>query len=69
MLKKPISLILLCKFGSRAQKLPKNAKKNDHSIAIYSIFCKGMVYFECLLVNPHIQAVENMCGKGGQRVF
>ena len=28
-----------------------------------------MVYFECLQVNPHIQAVQNMCGKGGWRVF
>ena len=24
-----------------------------------------MVYFGCLQVNPHIQAVQNMCGKGG----
>ena len=44
-------------------------KKTDHLIAIYSIFCIGMVYFECLQVNPHIQAVQNMCGKGGKRVF
>jgi len=28
-----------------------------------------MVYFECLQVNPHIQAVQNMSGKGGWRVF
>ena len=34
-------------------------------IAIYSIFCIGMVYFGCLQVNPHIQAVQNMCSKGG----
>ena len=68
-LKKSKSLILQCKFGSRAQKWPKNAKKTDHSIAIYSIFCIGMVYFGCLQVNPHIQAVPNMCGKGGWRVF
>ena len=64
-LKKSKSLILLRKFGSRAQKWPKIAKKTDHSIAIYSIFCIGMVYFGCLQVNPHIQAVQNMCGKGG----
>ena len=38
-------------------------KKMDHSIAIYSIFCIGMVYFGCLHVNPHIQAVQNMCEK------
>ena len=68
-LKQSKSLILLCKFGSRAQKLPKIAKKTDHSIAIYSIFCIGMVYFGCLQVNPHIQAVQNMCSKGGWRVF
>ena len=37
-LKKSKSPILQCKFGSRAQKWPKNAKKTDHSIAIYSIF-------------------------------
>ena len=64
-LKKSKSLILQCYFGSRAQKLPKIAKKTDHSIAIYSIFCIGMVYFGCLLVSPHIQAVQNMCSKGG----
>ena len=64
-LKNSKSLILQCKFGSRAQKWPKIAKKTDHSIAIYSIFCIGMVYFGCLQVNPHIQAVQNMCGKRG----
>ena len=40
-------------------------KKKDYSIAIYSIFCIGMVYFGRLLANPHVQAVGNMCGKGG----
>ena len=39
-------------------------EKTDHSIAISSIFCIGMVYFRCPLVNPHAQAVQNMCGKG-----
>ena len=53
------------KFGSQAQKLPKIAKKTDHSIAIYLILCIGMVYFKCPLVNPHVQADQNMCGKGG----
>ena len=43
----------------------KSPKKTDHSIAIYLILCIGMVYFKCLLVNPHVQAVQNMCGKGG----
>ena len=28
-------------------------------------FCIGSVYFGCLQVNSHIQAVQNMCGKGG----
>ena len=42
-LKKSKSLILQCKFGSRAQKWPKIAKKTDHSIAIYSFFC--MVWY------------------------
>ena len=28
-----------------------------------------MLYFGCLLVNPHVQAVQNMCGKGGLWVF
>ena len=64
-LKKSKSLILQCKFGSQAQKWPKIAKKTDHSIAIGSILCIGMVYFKWLLVNPHVQAVQNMCGKGG----
>ena len=66
MLKKLKSLILLCKFGSRAQKWWKIAKKKtDHLIAIYSIFCIGMVYFRCFLVNLHVKAVQNICGKGG----
>ena len=59
------SLISLYKLGSRTQKSLKIAQKTDHLIAIYSIFCKGMVCFECLQVNPHIQAVQNMCSKGG----
>ena len=33
-LKKPKTLILLCKFGSRVQKWPKDAKKKDKKIAI-----------------------------------
>ena len=66
-LKKSNSPISVCKFGSRAQKWWKIAKKTDHSIAIYSIFCIGMVYFKCYLVNPHVQTVQNMYGKGGER--
>ena len=59
------SLNSLCKSGSRPQKSPKIAQKTDHSIAIYSNFWIGMVYFGCHLVNPHVQAVQNMYGKGG----
>ena len=44
---------------------PPPPKKKLHLIKICSIFFIRMVYFECLQVNPHIQAVQNMCGKGG----
>ena len=43
----------------------KKAQKMDHSIAIYSTFRIGIVYFECYLVNPHVQTAQNMYGKGG----
>ena len=46
------SLNSLCKSGSRPQKSPKKAQKTDHSIAIYSNFWIGMVYFGYHLVNP-----------------
>ena len=59
------SLNSLCKSGSRPQKSPKKAQKTDHSIAIYSNFWIGMVYFGYHLVNPHVQTVQNMYGKGG----
>ena len=59
------SLNSLCKSGSRPQKSPKIAQKTDLSIAIYSSFWIGMVYFKCFLVNPHVQTVQNMYGKGG----
>ena len=59
------SLNSLCKSGSRPQKSPKKAQKTDHSIAIYSNFWIGMVYFGCHLVNPHVQTVQNLYGKGG----
>ena len=54
-----------CKSGSRPQKSPKKAQKTDHSIAIYSNFWIGMVYFGCHRVNPHVQTVQNIYGKGG----
>ena len=28
-------------------------------------FLMGIVYFEWYLVNPHVQTVQNMYGKGG----
>ena len=59
------SLNSLCKSGSRPQKSPKKGQKTDDSIAIYSNFWIGMVYFGCHLVNPHVQTVQNMYGKGG----
>ena len=59
------SLNSLCKSGSRPQKSPKKAQKTDHSIAIYSNFWIVMVYFGYHLVKAHVQAVQNMYGKGG----
>ena len=48
--------------------ITKNSQKTDHSIAIYSNFWIGMVYFGCHLVNPHVQTVQNMYCKGRWRV-
>ena len=31
-------------------------------------FCIGIVNYRRYLVNPHVQTVQNMYGKGGQRV-
>ena len=42
----------------------KMPKKMDHIIVLYSIFCIGMVYFRCLLGNPHVQAVQIMWPRG-----
>ena len=59
------SLNSLCKSGSWPQKSPKKAQKTDHSIAIYSNFWIGMVYFGYHLVKAHVQTVQNIYGKGG----
>ena len=59
------SLNLLCKSGSRPQKSPKKAQKTDHSIAIYSIFGIGMVYFGCLMSRRFRVSVA----KGGRGYF
>ena len=53
------------KIAKNTQKSPKKVQKTDHSIAIYSNFLIGMVYFGYHLVNPHVQTVQNMYGKGG----
>ena len=44
------------------QKLPKKDGSLNHNFLNFFI---GMVYFGCLQVNPHIQAAQNMCRKGG----
>ena len=49
----------------RTSEITKNTPKTDHSIAIFSIFLIGMVYFLWYVVNPHVQTVQNMYGKGG----
>ena len=67
-LKKTKLLILLYKFSSRAQKWPKIAKKNGSLNRDLLNFFKGMVYFGYLQMNPHIQAVQNVCG-GGRGCF
>merc|ERR1712018_452714 len=54
------SLNSLCKSGSRPQKSTKKAQKTDHSIAIYSNFLIGMVYFGYHLVKAHVQAVPKI---------
>ena len=60
------SLILLCNLGFPAQKLPNITQKTGRFIAICPIFWIGMVYIMWYLVNPHVQRVQNMYGKGGR---
>ena len=43
----------------------RNHRKNDHSIGICSFFGIGLVYIRLYLVNPHVQRIQNMYGKGG----
>ena len=43
------------------ENLPKNGSLNRNLLNFFI----GMVYFEYLRVNPHIQAIQNMCSKGG----
>ena len=59
------SLILQCRFGSRAQKLPNIARKKGSVNRDLLIFLYRYGIFLVLLVNPHVQAVQNMCGTGG----
>ena len=49
--------------------MQKNQKKRITQSQFSQFFFIGMVYFELLQVNPHIQAVQNMYGIGGLRVF
>ena len=60
-----MSVQQLCKGGFRPQKSSKKAQKTDHSVAIYSNFWIGMVYFGYHLVKAHVQTVQNMYGKEG----
>ena len=48
----------------RPQKSPKIAQKKSLNRDFLN-FLIGMVYFRCYLVNPHVQGVQNMYGKGG----
>ena len=41
----------------------KCQKETDHSTVICSIFFLGITYFGWYLVNPHVQAVQNMYAK------
>ena len=61
-----IDLISLYILGSRPQKSPKIAQ-TGRFIVICSIFWIGMVYIRWYLVNPHVERVQNMYGKGGCR--
>ena len=48
-----------------SSEITKNRQKNGSlNRDLLNVFI-GMVYFGCLLVNPDIQAVQNMCSKGG----
>ena len=42
------------------QKSPKNGSLNRDLLN----FFKSMVNFRCFLVKAHVQAIQNMCGKG-----
>ena len=41
-------------------------KKRSLNRHLLNFFCIGMVYFRCLLLNPHVQVVQDICGKGGE---
>ena len=60
------SLNSLFKSGSRHQKSQKKKPKKwitQSQFTQFFLIC--MVYFWCHLVNPHVQTVQNMYGKGG----
>ena len=46
-----------------------NNKITGHLIAIYSFFLIGVAYIGWYLLNPHVQRIQNMYGKGGVEGF
>ena len=60
--------MLLCSLGSRAQKLPKTAQKNGSWNRELFIFLIGTPYIGWyhVIVNPDVQRIQNMYGKGGR---
>ena len=55
-------------FWLPTSEITKKSPKTDHSIAIYYNFWIGMLYFGNHLMNPRVQVVQNMYGKGGKGV-
>ena len=54
---------LQCDFLQKIQRHTRKIKINRARFA--QTFSIGMVYFRFYLVNPHVQAAQNMYGKGG----
>ena len=45
------------------------SSKASASVGRHSSYCIGMVYLGWYVVDPHVQAAQNMCGKGGRGCF
>ena len=59
-------LLISLYFGSRPQKSPKITKEKNRSLNCDLLKKNlGFVFLGWYLVNPHVQADQNMCGKGG----